>query len=464
MNTEKKDEFCELLRQIRPPARYEGYTPRFSAQRRAFTFNQATATGEKPVDETLWIIKDDERYVAYVRPAVEITEGIRMITFRPGDGPTRLDMPTGRLHHDTELGPTIQTCKGWFDGKKRYSIPSDIPYEVKTTDNSVQIVRRYDGNQTTVAIQVDPHFGYYAEVRYEIREGIEETKFTKMMGFGTYDPYPSRQRYSRTIFTPADSSEYLGYYSNSASIQSISNNSGSVAIRDGGFVAFVSEPDEWGYAFSRKGGGTSTRVKICDAHNVWHQRLKVPDDRVFVERLSAVPPEMSRHLCEQMKLYDSTEKPMLRIGVREDFSSRPTARTAPTRGIIIPSSNARIVSSAPGNRSRLKITKSLESAIPQLCLEPCTRYCVEAVMSIDAGSVRLVGKFFEWSPKFAAENDEWLGEFSSESVTPEMGTKRIGFQFTTPSWDPFIHLVVEVEDGPAYMDEFYFRSISPQSE
>jgi len=453
------DEFCALLQQIRPPARFERYRPSFTVEQRRYVFNQATPKGEKQSEETLWVIKDGKRYVAYVRSAVEIAEGVRMITFLPGDGPTKLDMPTGRLHHDTELGPTIQTCKGWFDGHKRYSIPLETPYEIGVIDDSVRIVREYDGNRTTITISVDPVLGYCSEAQYEIREGIEETQFTKAMGFGTYDPYPTRQRYSRTVFTPAKTRGYLGYYSNSAAIQSISNNSRSIATRNGGFIAFLDEADGWGYAFSRQGGGTSVRVKICDAHNVWHQHLRVPEDRIFVERLSSVPPEIGCYLCERMSVYESPEKPMLRIGVCENFSDQPPARTSPARGIIVSGSSAQIVPFPAGNGSKLQIKKTLESAIPQLCLEPNTRYRVDALMSVENGSVRLVGKFFEWSPRIAARNNEWLGEHFSEWVTPEQNTRRIGFEFTTPSWDPFIHLVVELEGGPAYMEEFNFRPV-----
>ncbi|MBD3356092.1 MAG: hypothetical protein GF363_02960 [Chitinivibrionales bacterium] len=464
MDERTGDEIDSLVRMLGVPARFGSHNPHFSVSEREFTFNHAAQQGASPTTEKLWVIYDHDRVVGYLKKACEFAEGLRLIGFDPTNMPKALNLPTGRLHHDTELGPVMQSCKCYDSGEGLKSIPEEVPYEFEVAPSSVMVRRRYKGQVNTLVLSCDPVLGYTVEAEHTIGQGGEAVWVAKAMSPGTYEPWPQRIRYRRVAYTPAGTQEYRGFYTSNTSLAWANAKQRQLSIRDGGFVAFLEDSRGWGCAFCRLGGGDSLRAKVCEAHNIWHQQVQVPEDRIIRQRLVGLPPEINEYLCDRLVVETPVDARFVQIALDEDFESWPYPITSSIRGIVLDRPKISLRTNGDGTSTCLVFSSDLVSKYPQIGLEPGSHYRCRARLMAESGTAYISGRTYEWSPRNAEKDGTWYREYCTDSVKEGEGWREVSFDVTTPAWDPFIDIRFHVENGTACLDSFALKKVVAGSE
>jgi hypothetical protein len=298
------------------------------------------------------------------------------------------------------------------------------------------------------------------EVTMEFAEAGEAARMAKAISTGTYEVWSDRARYDRTVYTPAGTSDYYGYYNNSVAQAWMSSFGKEHGMRDRGFVAFVGDSDGWGCAFARSGGGDAERVSMCAAHNTWHHVVVVPQSRVLHQRLVGLPPEIVAHLTATMKLQDTGDVRQIRIGTEETFEGQPFDPTSSERGLPI-SGRGMKLREHPDDTGRkcVEFRGTVGPGSPQVLLQPNARYRVEATLKATAGEAWVEGRTYEWSPADAERHSKWYGQYISGRVSPEDGWRKVSFDIETNTWDPFLYLQFRALSGPAYMERFWLRRV-----
>ncbi|MFP4057966.1 MAG: hypothetical protein ACLF0G_13950 [Candidatus Brocadiia bacterium] len=474
------DEVAALFEKLDPPARFADHQARFTVEKRPFTFHHV----EGPRTETWRVVKDGERVVALLTP-----KGTwHLLAFRPSEAPETLRMPTGRWHIDTLLGTLMATDA--FIGEK--TSDETFRFQGLGTD-ALTLVRRYTGQRTisrrrrnrkpgeskyekitqkldttnTFVLRCDPVHGYTIEGTFDaaVSPKPTEKQYVNLMAQGTYDLWPGRATSYRTVFTPQGKPGYEGWANNLKAID-LSDNHRPV-IRDGGFSAYLDDQTGWSACMTLE--GRPARVAICNAHadvdNIvqWPEEME-PDERglyrlVVRHRLLALPPEITGHLWDQMRLYfEGVEAVTVRIGVPEDFEDQPVPATSRVRGLINTGGLELSTEHARSGTQSLVVEGTVWPNLPQVHLLPRSRYRLEAWMMSPDPQVKLfiTGHLYEWSP----HSRKWLVEQQTNAVRGGKGWQRVALEFTTPEWDPFINIVFHAEGGQGYVDDFCLKKLA----
>ncbi len=197
------DEVDELIERLRPPARFSGYQPNFRVTQRTFTFQHVSG----PIEKTWNVVMDGPRYVALVRSG-----DFNLLALTPDQAETKLIMPQGRYHLDTQQGPTLCTHQ-FLRGVKvhgaiyedRFAKPND---QWEGGGRTITLVRSATGEDRVVShrftVAVDPVLGYTITGRYEVRFSSPPTPEDHFVGPtfcpGCYTLWPETQIYERTVY------------------------------------------------------------------------------------------------------------------------------------------------------------------------------------------------------------------------------------------------------------------------
>jgi len=501
------DELDDLVRQVRPKARFAEYTPRFRVERRTFTFHHVTG----PKQEAWAVIRDGEKYVAIWRSA------FHLLALTPDAAKTTLNMPTGRYHLDNYLGPMLYTGQFLKPVRMHGSIVlTDVtgPKDEWTGGGETITLTRSLQTEGRVArhrfvLSVDPVLGYRIDGHYDVRFEARPEKATFVgptFTPGCYPPWPKDRVYDRTVHCPAGGG-YRGWANNLVCMDRCDSRKSDCTWRDGGFIAFLTRRDGWGSCRTRADGGGAVAMPVCNAHNDFHVRINLPANLPTDEtgrrrfqahhRLCGLPPELSAHVWDRMELIQKNARGVfVSIGEPEGFEDQPMALTEPERGITWTSHPPEIVTDVArtGSRSAL-LTKSTWPNLPQVSCLPDSKFLLEAYFKVVpwtrqqvaaarakddarraglkkkgkplpppvewdriAPEAYLTAHVYEWTP----HSRTWLVRQQTTKATGDKpGWQRAVLQFDTPKWDPCVNIVFEVRGCTAYLDDFRLVRIDP---
>lgn len=501
------DEIDDLVKKLRPPARFAGHAPRFHFREQTFTFQHARG----PVKRTWRLIMDGRRHVALLRDG-----DIQLLAHSPQTAPTELEMPTGRYHLDNLIGPSLPT--GQFISRK-ISYTRDGRSNVNQTDHfrlggkTVTLVRYYRGRgheaSSKFVLGVDPIFGYTITGTQEVgftKPPKPEDRKTTTGAFcpGCYVPWPEKWIYDRTVFCPGGTKDYRGWANNLIAMDRADSSKRTFTWRDGGFIAYLNRKTGWSPCRTRSDGGPDAPMTLCNAHNDFHITVpfadSLPEDRFkreaykVVHRLFFMPPELTGHVWDNMKLLRVGDSAvMIRVGVKEGFEDQPVKLNKPVRGLVWTSNAPQLTTEeAYAGQQSLIIEGTQWPNLPQVSLQPNAKYRLEAMFKVqnmtaderkahreayedEAARLRqagetvpkyvppkryaeayITGHLYEWTP----HDKKWLTmQMTDVARGDKKEWQKVSLEFTCPKWDAFINVVFVVDSGWAYMDDFSLMKV-----
>jgi hypothetical protein len=410
------DEIDALAARLDPPARFAGHRPAWRVETRTFAFrhlDKAAPAGDGRIEtKDHQVVFDGERVVALLRSG-----DILLIARTPDSAPTRLALPTERLHLDNLPGPSLPTHPHVQSVKTHGSIyaadGSELPPDRWESDGTwLAYVRERRSPELTVVCRyiftVDPVYGYRIDAERSLDSaapftttrpakppGAPTTEPGIQLGAGTfcpgcYVPWDYAAIYHRTAYTPS-AGGIRGWANNLVTMDRCDDlDRRAFDWRDGGFIAYLPGPDGWSVCFTRRDGGGSTRkLSVCNAHNDFHITIWSPpvttgaDGRhrlTYVHRLLSLPPELSRQVWTEVDLIQREAKSIvIRLGRVEDFEAQPVPLTEPARGLVWTSGGPPLVAGAGrGGGTALLISGRQWPNLPQVSLIPGRRYRLQA--------------------------------------------------------------------------------------
>ncbi len=440
------NEIDRIIAGVQPPVRYESYTPDFTFEQRQFAFNHA----KRVKNETFWVIKDGAKYVAVIR--CNHNRKFYMLGFDREALSEELVMPTGRYHMDTEVGPEFVTSHGGM---------SDADEAFEIVGDSLVYTRTMGTRRNRFVLFLHKRLGYCLEAEFQLGAPTSEFKTTGFFPPGTYEPWKDRATYALTIWTPANDNSIVGFYNSSHALDKIDQPSDRPSTRDGGFIGCLSNAEGWGFVKTRIGGGNSSKISVCNAHNAWHETVNYPSNGILRQRLIGLPPVVNSNIRAGLETvyFEEDRASIIRLDTLETFEDQPRLLNAPIRGLYC-SGKTRISTeyAYSGTRS-LEVKKYWWPNLPQVPLWPNSTFRLEAMVMVkgDGAEGYITGKTYEWSPH---GDPTWYHELQTEPVTEADGWKKVSFEITTSAWDPFIDFRFHVgEDCYMYVDDFRFECI-----
>ena len=468
------DEIDDLAAKLQPARRFAEHKASFRVETNRFRFQQANGS----VEEKDWrVVRDGERYVALLRSG-----DIILLALTPDAANTNLTMPTGRYHLDTMQGPSLPTWQFLQKVETHGSIYKTLGDAVLPRDSwegvdsdKLTLVRRQKLPDREVeqrfTFSADPIHGYRVDANYHalFRELPKDGK-GKPAGFGSgafcpgcYTPWEETAIYDRTVYCPANTTNWVGYANNLVAMDRC--DSPKCTWRDKGFIAYLNPRSGWSVVRTRNDGLGVPSMSVCNAHNDFH--ITIPMDGFLPttadgrwelrahHRLMALPPELTRHIWDNMKMQNvGKEAVFVRLGRLEDFEDQPIDLNRPTRGLTWTSDGPKVSTErARSGTNSLLLTGSSWPNLPQVSLKPETKYRLAAWFYVEGEEVEVFisGDYCEWTPY----SNVWLLKQQTSSVKAGEGWKKAELEFTTPKWDPFINIKFEMKGkGRAFMDDF----------
>lgn len=499
------DEVDELVAGLRPPERFKDHKPDWSVSKDEVPFEFMDGPQAWP----FWFVKDGGCIVAII-PTVGFHAGtVYVQDFRPGRAPKKIKFPSERWHIDTSIGSELRT-NNFIPGKEG---ATDATYDWKVAAETLTLVRRYKGTTkfnrwahrtkspvrvdaaNTIVFRVDPVLGYVVEATFDTWTDPPPKRYEYVSAAtsGRYLLWPGEATCFRHAITPPGGEGCVGYACNHGATRK----HGGGACRDGGFVSFLNDETGWSPTTTIVQGGDA-RLVICGAHTDLDFVMSWPADpetradglkhNVVKHRLLALPPELTKHVWDNMKLLNAGEsRLMIRFGAREDFEAQPLPLTTRLRGMPW---NAQVTEKlARSGRKSIVFSGHSGHGDPQIALKPNARYKVEAWVKVvdwtsqqrkaaekakargrkpkpvpeleppGKAEVYISGWFYQWSP----HSGQKLAELRSNAAGPSGDWQKVAFEFATPKWGPFIQLAFHADNCTAYLDDFQFvRTDAPK--
>jgi hypothetical protein len=504
------DEIDELVKKLQPKKRYAEYTPRWRVETRRFRFHHE---GGKVVKKVWRVVMDGNKHVALLR-----TGDIQLLAFTPDSAKTKLNMPTGRYHLDTFMGPMISTNQ-FIQKKVYYTLQGDL--DVNETDTweknaeagTLTLIRSTKTDERHVVnrfvFSVDPVFGYQIDGHY--RAAFSRLPKKRRFGGwafcpGNYPPWKKDAIYDRTVYCPGGGrTDYVGWANNLINMDRCDADADKFTWRDGGFIAYLNPRTGWSPVRTREDGCPDVRMRLCNAHNDFHIHIPFPETlptdeagrEVFTahHRLMAIPPELTKHVWDNVKLIGKKQSGVIiKIGEKETFENQPVSLTEPARGIVWTAKHPPLSEKyARSGKKSLVIQGRQWPNLPQVGLLRNSRYVLEAYVKVEPWTgeelekakakdarrrekLKRKGKelppkvewdnikpeayitadYYEWSP----HSGKMLKKHRTNTATyGKDGWQRIAVELETPEWDPFVNITFHCRYGKAYMDDFHLKLV-----
>ncbi len=504
------DEVDDLVRRLKPPARFRGHTPRFSVEKAQRTFEVL----DGPRTLHYYLVKDAGRCVAYV----PIGGGaIHVLDFNPQTAPKEWRMPPGRPRIETMVGTALRT-DALIPSK---AAATEATYRFTVGDGTLTLVRRWKGTATfrkwtykgtntvdatnTFVFRCDPVLGYVVQGTYDgrMKPAPKTFQYFSLASQDMCNVWAGKDAISRAVITPAHKPGFEGYSLNFPVIDWCDNDRTKFRCRDGGFAAFLNRSTGWSPAVTLV--GCECRFVVCNAHADLDFVTQWPDDepadadadgmvhRVVRTRMLALPPEVTRWLWGNMSLRFTTGKrTQIRLGVLEDFEDQPLPLTTWWRALTSTGGGPEITEehARSGKRSAV-IRGRFWPNLPQVPLEPDVRYRLEAHFQVVPWSdeerrkeevkararieklrqrgkpaedfrgfgepqAYITGHLYQHTP----HNPERVVRQQTSIARPGGGEwQKVSLEFTAPTWGPFIDFVFVANACTAYMDDFRFQPV-----
>lgn len=471
------DELGVLLRSAHPAGRFTDHVPHFTISPREFTFQEVTG----PQRRQLWVIQDADRYVGLYNP--ESSE-LDLISLSPTDAPRRLSLPT-RYHRGTRLGTCVQTlphADGWPAAGARHH------FDFRTDGTTVTLteVRNWNAERHALAHQIvtlrcDPVAGYALDMTCQFSTNDPGTRYADLISIfpaRIANPWPDRWQYDRFLYTPGASARLSGWWNNPVTAALTGGAHQAFSVRNGGYIAWVSDAWGWGLALTRR---SQKRLAFSNVTGgVWleqHTRVALPDtpdvSGIYFVRalfhLQRVPPEAASAMLRQAEMlpFDGKRCVMVRLGGLEAFDDQPLPLTTNVRGVWSPELQLTEEEAHSGKKSLKVLARPREKTsgqenfllpAPQIPLEAGGRYRLEAwVKVVGANTEGFVSADLYADDLRLAER---VKRQKTSSVQSGEGWKQVRLEFEADASGPYLDLrFVALGTGTAYFDDVLLKKL-----
>ena len=466
------DEVDKLIEEAGAPARFITHTVNFSAKEEEFTFD----SNEGKITLKLWAIKDRDKYVAIWH---EQESKLYVVAATPSSARKTIKMPAtynaGGDALDGKLGVRITTfpyCYGSNQSadKRRFRFTGGWG-TLTLTDTSTWMKEHNAEAVYELTFGCDPVFGYVVDMDVQFKTNEENDENGNPFEPELVNIYPSHTnmagtddsgwRYEYTVYTPTDSDKYAGRVNDFPQSGAVNT----VRVRNGGFSAFLFDPEEQGPALicmaDEDGSQRSTKCNLGYEQRHYVSLPKQRDMNGYFSvgakyRLVFLPRDMTRYIMEKVELTDRGSDGCfaIRIGETEDFEiNRLLRSTENTRGYTEPQVSEKEAHS--GDRSFAIDGDSRIRIDPRPVLEPNDTYTLEAWMKV----VKV--ETVETEAYLLAEPSQWMPkgvkveQYQSESAKDNDGWKKITLQFKNGPVGSTYRLYAVVKGGceKVYLDD-----------
>jgi hypothetical protein len=461
---------------------FGGFSPSFHIEKRNFNF-----TGPNGVyTETLYVIMDRDRYVALYKSGEK--PFLDVFAHNPYEAPDTLIMPV-RYHNATLLGTRLTTTN-WYD---KWAISGDEhSYSFSNGGDSLTLsetqrwhktgVYNRDGYSAhTFTFKCDPKLGYVVDMEFALETDDSTNtnpEFINLMPRDVVNPWPGKNRYHYTIYTPTSKKGYFGYANNlhagNISDEKKTDWGKGFEVRSGGFIGML-EQNAYSPVLFRNGDHRFVH-RTCDAWLDQHNHILLPPKgpdgyhRINAKFLFCyLPPSASNYVLETSKIDDFEGKraTMIRLGITESYEDQPLPMTSTsiglTKGFWQPDFEITDKIAYSGQKSMIIEGISKEEAqkpqtnfirYPQVILKPDTKYSIKAMVKVEGRNTEafITGALYEWTPYDTTRIKRFQTDKSDSKEWAD-----VQMTFTTPAYDPFIDVrFMVIGTGKAYFDDFEF--------
>ncbi len=472
------DEVDKLIEEVRPAGKFSIHKPSFSAKEEEFTFD----SNEGQIKLKLWAIKDRDNYVAiwheqesklYVVAANFFAASKEIKT------PARYN--AGGDAFDGELGVRITTfpyCYGSNQSADKRRFRFTGGWESLTlTDTSTWIKEHNAEAEYELTFGCDPVLGYVVDMDVQFKTNEESDENGNPLEPELVNVYPSHTnmaetddaewRYEYTVYTPTDSDKYIGRVNDFPQ----SGPEDVVRLRNGGFSAFLFDPEEQGPALvctsDEESSSTGTKCKLKYDQRYFISLPKQRDMNGYFNvsakyRLVFLPRDITRYIMEKVEITDrgGDGSFAIRIGETEDFEtnrllkSTENTKDYPELQVSEDEAHSGDRSFATDGDSRIRID-------PKPAAEPNARYMLEAWVKLFKGETveteaYLLAEPSQWMPKGVK-----LEQYQSESVKEDDGWKKITLEFKNGPIGATYRLYAVVNGGceKVYIDDVLITQV-----
>lgn len=393
---DRPDMIDELVRTVKPPARFEKHRPDFRIRPVTFRYwsskNDLELARMKRSDwaalpgccyflDTRHMLMDGDRYVGIISG-----RGIKLFVTNPDEDANTLVNPgrwiggMGHWHQqfgvDFPWGPDPRPVQDQARptainviGKDTIHIHGCLPTNVKNNGKTVTLrwhvertedfaVARADHR---VKISVDPVLGYVVEhsVEYEINRPIPDKRgkpicrvdYGSLFPWGHTSPWPRfrQSTFDWSFYTPAMKDGAAGkpfavYRNNGASINAIRGRRPErhLWVTGNGLQGYLGNNTGWGLALTRTDSAEPIHAAVCPAYGEYYVSgplPRQPDKDGFyrvhtTRRVTGLPPEICQHIMASANsVFDKNNRSLQVRLSGEGFEDQPLPLMTPHRGI-----------------------------------------------------------------------------------------------------------------------------------
>ena len=477
------DEVDKLIEEVTPAAQFAGHTPNFTAEQEEFVFD----SNDGQITRKLWVIKDGDLYVAIWH---EQASKLYVVAANPALASKEIEMParynTGGNTFDGKLGVRVTTfpyCYGFIQAADKRKFNFSGGWETLTlTESSIWTKEHNTEAEYVLTFRCDPVLGYVVDmdVRFktdEERDGNENPFEPELVNLYPNHTFMQKMpdatwRYEYTVYTPANSEKYVGWINDFSQ----SDPADGVRLRNGGFSSFLFDPQWQGPALTcTVEEGINLRNATCNLQYDQHHLVSLPKRRDIngyfkvgaKYRLVFLPPEVTRHIMDQVEITDwrSNDAFPIRVGETEDFEINKSPKTAEYakgyRALELSEEEAHSgdKSFAIDGESRFRIDV-------KPVLEPNSTYMLEAWIKVVKGETieteaYLLAEPSQWMPK-----DVKLEPYQSEGVKDDEGWKKITLEFKNGPLGAtyWLYAVVKGRCEKTYFDDVRITQVSSSAD
>lgn len=500
-----RDEIDELLREVRPPARFKKYEPQFNVRKVTFkwtAFRRKTGRTVEITDEKRAIF-DGDRMIGYIYNRNPVWENIRLFSMHP-EHDARIDPEdwadaTDFRNYARDYGESIVSGHVYDEsqseiqggGKTITFVRTDIGKPDGRTGRDIHEVNR-------VTLSVHPQLGYCLTRTREWRcrplpknrhgEFITGIGVGDLWGWGVVNPWPDEGTYTQGFFSHAASyrrgkdgsawapdKKYALYWMNGPSVEGIRHGRHPL-VRSRGLVGYLGGRENWGAAMS-VAGPSDVYAAVCPAWGEFHAGgADLPSEPdadgywrlTFTHRLVGLPPEIQDHILQSAKiLFEDNRCLAIRLD-GEDFEDQPLSYAAPhrtvrffQRGVSVTSERARsgkksIV--AQGRKPEELRRLHLHQEHPPVCFDPNRKYHLDCWVYVEGENTEafvIAANELEIEDHIMFAREDTVGKSRTASVKTPGRWQKVSLEFTARPYGGLLALgFAALGPGKAYFDDF----------
>lgn len=472
------DEIDELIKEVGPAASFAIHTPSFSAKEEEFTFD----SNEGKITLKLWAIKDGENYVAIWH---EQESKLYVVAANPSVASKKIKMPAtynaGSRTLDGKLGVRITTfpyCYGSTQSadKRRFRFTSGWD-SLTLTDTSTWIKEHNSEAVYELTFRCDPVLGYVFDMDVQFKTNEDSDENGNPLEPELVNVYPSHTnmaetddagwRYEYTVYTPADSEKYIGRVNDFPQSGAVNT----VRLRNGGFSAFLFDPEEQGPALiCAADEDDSSRSTKCNLGYEQRYYVSLPKQRDMngyfnvsaKYKLVFLPPDITSYIMEKVDITDRRSDGSFAIltGEAEDFETNNLFNST-EKNKVYPELQISEKDAHSGDRSFAIDGDSRIRIDPRPVLEPNETYTFEAWMKVFKGETTETEAYLLAEPSQWMPNGVKLEQYQSESVKDDDGWKKITLEFKNGPIGATYRLYAVVKGGcdKVYIDDVLITQV-----